>query len=434
MADGVVQVALPPKLIPVFEGDATYRVAYGGRGSGKTRSFAIMACVHARRLAEAGCNGQIICARQFLNSLADSSFSEIKEAIASEPEVLGPYFDVGVNYIRTRDKRIEFTFVGLHKNINSVKSRSRVWLLWVDEAETITEKAWETVLPSVREDFSEIWVTWNPAREASATHQRFRLNPPDDCRGTELNWRDNPRFPAILERLRLEDEAKRPDQYRHIWEGDFVTLVEGAYFVKQLNAARDEKRIGRVAADPVMKVKAFIDIGGTGDRSDSFALWIAQFAGREIRVLNYYEAQGQPLSTHINWLRDNGYESAEIILPHDGTTHDRVYDVTYESAFMDAGFDVDTIPNQGKGAAMKRVEAVRRLFPSIWINQETTKAGIEALGWYHPKIDDNRSVDLGPMHDWSSHGADAFGLMCVAYERPKARPTSFTLPESTWVV
>jgi phage terminase large subunit len=109
-----------------------------------------------------------------------------------------------------------------------------------------------------------------------------------------------------------------------------------------------------------------------------------------------------------------------MVLPHDGASNDKVFDVSYESALRDAGFDVQVIPNQGKGAAKMRIESARRLFPSIWFNKDTTEPGRDALGWYHEKkSDDERNVGLGPNHDWSSHGADAFGLMCVAYEMPQ---------------
>ena len=108
-----------------------------------------------------------------------------------------------------------------------------------------------------------------------------------------------------------------------------------------------------------------------------------------------------------------------VWLPHDGATNDRVHDVSYQSALTEAGFDVVVVPNQGKGAAAARIEAARRLFPSIWFNERTTQAGREALGWYHEVKDEVRQIGLGPCHDWSSHGADAFGLMCVAHEPPR---------------
>ena len=103
-------------------------------------------------------------------------------------------------------------------------------------------------------------------------------------------------------------------------------------------------------------------------------------------------------------------------MPHDGATHDRVYDVSYESSLRAAGYTVTVIKNQGKGAAKARIEEARRLFPSCWFNEATTAPGIDALGWYHEKYDEKRNIGLGPEHDWASHGADAFGLMCVAHQ------------------
>jgi phage terminase large subunit len=413
------QIKLPPKLIPVFTGEAMYRGAYGGRGSGKTRSFATMAAVFGVRFAEANEPGVIVCGREFMNSLDESSMAEVKAAILSDPWLTSKY-DVGEKYIRTKDRRIEFAFIGLRHNLDSIKSKSRIRLLWVDEAEPVSEKAWSKAIPTVREENAEIWVTWNPERKNSATHKRFRLDPPAGAKIIELNWVDNPKFPRTLDKTRREDEEKRPDQYEHVWGGDFVTVVEGAYYAKSLSQAKLKGRISDVSPDPLMTVRAFWDIGGTGAKADACAIWIAQFVGTNIRVLDYYEAVGQPLATHVQWLRDNGYGKAYCFLPHDGATNDKVYDVSYESALRAAQFDVRVVPNQGKGAAKMRIEAARRLFPSIHFNKDTTEPGRDALGWYHEKkSDDERNVGLGPEHDWSSHGADAFGLMCVAYEMPE---------------
>lgn len=412
------RIELPPKLIPVFTGEAMYRGSYGGRGSAKTRSFAKMAAVWGLRFAREDKPGVIVCGREFMNSLDESSMAEVKAAIASEAWLAANY-DVGERYVRTKDKRIEFAFIGLRHNLDSIKSKSRIRLMWVDEAEPVSETAWAKAIPTVREEGSEIWVTWNPERKKSATHKRFREDPPEGAKIVELNWRDNPWFPAILNKTRLEDLAKRPDQYEHVWEGDYVTVVDGAYFARSLSDAKS--RITRVAHDPLMSIKAFWDIGGTGAKADACAIWIAQFIGKEVRVLDYYEAVGQPLATHVQWLRERGWGKAHCYLPHDGATNDKVYDVSYESALRSAQFEVTVVPNQGKGAAKMRIEAARRLFPSIWFNKDTTEPGRDALGWYHEKkSEDDRNVGLGPEHDWSSHGADAFGLMCVVYEPPAA--------------
>lgn len=419
------QIRLPKKLIPVFAGRADVRGAYGGRGSGKTRSFAKMAAVRGYMHGMAGESGIILCARQFMNSLEDSSLEEVKRAIEEEPWLAG-YYELGDKFIRSRDGRVSFTFAGLDRNIASIKSKGRMLLCWVDEAEPVTDEAWVTLIPTLREEGTdwnaELWVTWNPKRRTAPVESRFRGSADPLVKVAELNWLDNPRFPAKLERDRQRDLAERPDQYGHVWEGEFATAVAGAYFAQHLAKAKEEKRIGFVPADPLMTIRLFADIGGTGARADNFVFWACQFVGREIRALDHYEAQGQPIEAHLAWLRKTGYtpDRAQIWLPHDGDTQDRVHDVSYRGAFEKAGYSVTVVPNQGRGAAAMRIEAARRIFPACWFNAEKVQAGLDALGWYHEKRDENRGVGLGPEHDWASHSADAFGLMAIAYEAPAA--------------
>lgn len=418
-----LRIALPPKLKPVFVGPADVRWSKGGRGSAKTRSFAKMLAARGMAYGLTGVKGQLVCGRQFMNSLEDSSLEECKRAIEEEPD-LAAYYEVGDKYIKSRDGNIWFTFVGLDRNIGSIKSKGRILILWVDEAEPVTDQAWDVVIPTLREEGdgwnAELWATWNPMRKAAPVERRFASSSDPLVKGAVLNWRDNPKFPAKLERERLRCLAESPDQYPHIWEGEFATAISGAYFAKHLADAKNEGRIGRVAADPLMIHRLFVDIGGTGAKADSFVIWVAQFIGREIRVLDHYEAQGQPIGAHLGWMRSRGYthDKAAIWLPHDGATQDKVIDVSYESALKAAGYAVTVIKNQGKGAAMARVEEARRLFPAMWFNESTTEAGRDALGWYHEKRDEVRGIGLGPEHDWASHSADAFGLMCIAHQPP----------------
>lgn len=420
-----VAIDMPAKLVSVFDGEADVRGSYGGRGSGKTRTFAKMTAVRALIWAQAGREGMILCGRVFMNSLADSSLEEIKAAIRETPWLL-PHFDIGEKYIRTADGRISYSFTGLDRNIDSVKSKARILLCWVDEAEGVSEEAWTKLIPTLREEDSELWVTWNREREESATNKRFgNANDNDRVRIVELNWRDNPWFPDILNRVRLRDKEQRPHLYDHIWEGDFITVQEGAYYAPHLTKAREEHRIGMVAEDPNLIIRLFADIGGTGAKADNFVFWAAQFVGTEIRWVNHYEQQGQPVSAHLNWMRSQGYspDRCKIWLPHDGDTQEKVFDTSYRKALEDAGYGVEIVPNQGKGAAMQRVDRARQLFSRMRFDEEKCKAGLKALGWYHEKRDDKREIGLGPNHDWSSHSADAFGTGCVAYEEPrKAMP------------
>lgn len=421
----IAQARIPAKLVPVFEGAADVRGAYGGRGSAKTRTFALMTAIRAHMWDAEGRQGIILCGRQFMNSLADSSLEEIKAAIRETPW-LEPHFDIGETYIRTKSGRISYVFVGLARNLNSIKSKFRILLAWIDEAEPVTEDAWVKLIPTLREEDSELWLTWNPERKKSATNKRFRHANDNDQRVkiVEMNWRDNPWFPEILNRVRLKDLKERPDQYPHIWEGEYLSVVSGAYYAKWVVQARQDGRFCKISLDPLMNIFAIWDIGGTGERADATAIWIVQFVGQEVWLIDYYEAVGQPLATHVNWLRDNGYERARCILPHDGASHEKVIKTTYQGALSEAGFSVIVVPNQGAGAAMRRIQAARRLFPQMYFDAERCEGGIEAISFYHEKRDEERNIGLGPAHDWSSHGADAFGLIAVA------RPIVLGIPDN----
>ena len=235
------QIQIPPKLIPVFVAEnVRYRGAYGGRGSAKTRTFALMTAVKAYQLAEAGVSGAILCAREFMNSLADSSMEEIKQAIQSV-DWLNDYFEIGQHYIRTRNGLINYIFCGLRHNLDSIKSKARILLCWVDEAEKVSEMAWRKLTPTVRETNSEIWVTWNPEVEGSPTDLRFRKNTPDNAVVVELNYQDNPFFPDVLEQERLNDLARLDyASYAWIWEGAYLEnsdkqVLNGKYIIQEFD-------------------------------------------------------------------------------------------------------------------------------------------------------------------------------------------------------
>lgn len=228
------QVRIPEILMPVFTpsiGAVAYRGAYGGRGSGKTRTFAKMAAIRAIMFESMGLRGAILCGREFQTSLADSSMEEIKSAI-QEDEWLESQFQIGKEYIRTKSGRIWFLFVGLRHNLDSLKSKAKVLLTWIDEAETVSEAAWRKLIATVmREPGSEIWLTWNPESEESATHKRFRVNyDPTRMVITEINFENNPWFPQGLEDERKADLQFRPDVYGHIWEGEFLSLTDAQIF------------------------------------------------------------------------------------------------------------------------------------------------------------------------------------------------------------
>jgi len=409
--------------------------AYGGRGSGKSHFFAglmIEDCLRAPG-ESAGEGLRSVCIREVQQDLAQSAKLLLESKLAYHRLGEADGFKVFESVIRTPGDGI-IIFKGMNNfNADSIKSLEGFKRAWWEEAHGATKTSIGLLRPTMRAAGSEMWWSWNPRHQDDAVDVMLRgPELPTGAAVVEANWRDNPWFTAELEQERLDCQRMTPQQYGHIWGGEYISVVEGAYFAEQLAAARREGRIGFVPRDPLLPIRAYADIGGTSGRSDAFTFWLVQFVGLEIRVLAYYEAVGQEFGEHVHWLRSNGFERAEVVLPHDGLKHDTVYRVTPESFFRDAGFAVRSIGNMGAGAASARVDAIRKILPQCRFNETTCKGGLDALGWYHEKRDEARGIGLGPSHDWASHGADAFGSMAVDYEAPrKAAPLK---RNTRWVV
>jgi phage terminase large subunit len=392
---------------------ARYKGAHGGRGSGKSWFFAELLVEEC--LLHPGTKA--VCIREIQKTLSQSS----KAIVETKIEKLGVSkdFEIQRDQIKTPGGGL-IIFQGMQDHTaESIKSLEGYRIAWVEEAQTLSARSLNLLRPTIRVDNSEIWFSWNPTRRKDAVDAFLRQGKPDNAIVIEANWRDNPWFNATLEAERQLELSKYPERYGHTYEGEYAAAFEGAYFAGCLNQAKLDGRICTVSADPLLPLRAFVDIGGAGAKADAFVIWICQFVGQEIRVLNYYEAQGQVLAEHVAWLRQHGYEKAIVHLPHDGVNVNNITGKTYWQHLKDAGLDVPLpTQNQGAGAASLRIEAVRRVFPKIWFNAATTLDGRQALGFYHEKRDEQRNMGLGPEHDWSSHAADAFGLMAINYKEP----------------
>lgn len=242
----VLKVEIPPKLIPVFApAKLRYRGAYGGRGSAKTYTFAKMIAIRGAIYAASGERGILLCAREYMNSLSESSMEEIKYAILSDPW-LSSVYEVGEKFIRTKCGSIDFAFAGLRHNLDSIKSKARILIAWIDEAEPVSDIAWKKLLPTVRADDSEVWITWNPENEGSPTDERFRkADLGKDGVIVEINYCDNPWFPDVLELERQRDQRNLPpEEYAWIWEGAYRQLSDaqifrGKYAIEEFSPDKD---------------------------------------------------------------------------------------------------------------------------------------------------------------------------------------------------
>ena len=408
------EIELPPKLVNLFDGEARYRVAFGGRGSGKTRSFALMSAVYGYRWGMSGKQGQILCAREHLNSLDESSLEEVKSAIRSV-DWLDAYYEIGEKYVRSRDGSVSYVFAGLRRNLDSIKSKARVILAWVDEAENVSEAAWQKLIPTIREEESEIWVTYNPESKHSAVHQRFRVNPSSDVKVCEINWRDNPWFPDVLNQERINDQKLRPDVYDHVWEGAFLIHVEGAYYTVEMREANAEGRIGSAPYDRSVGVVTAWDLGV----GDSTAIWFAQMVGPEVRLIDYYESSGVGLDHYVAILNSKGYNYTDHILPHDVRVRELGTGKSRLETLDNLGVRPITIAAQLN--VDDGIQAVRSLLGRAWFDEEKCERGIDCLRQYRRDYDENnKSFKARPLHDWSSHGADAMRYLAIGY-RPMSQ-------------
>ena len=253
-----------------------YKGAYGGRGSGKSHFFGellVETCQAARGTSA-------VCIREAQRTLAQSSKRLIESKIAA----------LGLNHqFRIFNDKIEtpgdgvIIFRGMQDHTSeSIKSLEGFRIAWIDEAQNLSARSLSLLRPTIRAEGSELWASWNPRRKSDAIDDFFRVRKPAGVILVKANWRDNPWFPSVLEDERKTDHSLYPDRYDHVWEGDYVRAFEGAYFAQMLSEARAQGRIGKVSADPLLPLRAFIDIGGSGALADAFTIWIVQWVGAAI--------------------------------------------------------------------------------------------------------------------------------------------------------
>jgi phage terminase large subunit len=167
---------------------------------------------------------------------------------------------------------------------DSIKSLEGFRIAWIDEAQNLSARSLSLLRPTIRAARSELWASWNPRRRSDPIDDFLRARKPAGAIVVNANWRDNPWFPDVLEQERRLDLSLYPERYDHVWEGDYARAFEGAYFAQMLIEAKAQGRIGRIAADPLLPLRAFIDIGGAGAAADAFTIWIAQWVGAELRA------------------------------------------------------------------------------------------------------------------------------------------------------
>ena len=400
----IAKAEFPEKLEFLFK-PARYKCCWGGRGGAKSWGI-------ARALLILGARSpmRILCAREYQTSIKDS----VHKLLCDQIEALGllSFYEITQASIRGKNGT-EFAFAGLKNNISNIKSFEGVDVCWVEEAQTVSRMSWNVLIPTIRKDKSEIWVSFNPELETDETYQRFVLHPPPDCQSVKVNWSDNPWFPEVL---RLEKDALRErdmSAYNTVWEGICRQTVDGAIFANEMQMAELEGRICRVAYDPSKPVHAIFDLGW----SDATAIWYLQFVGMETRLIRYMEDNQKTISYYLSQMQTHGYVYDTLWLPHDAENKTLAANgKSIEEIVRGAGYKVKIIP---KVPIPDSINAARTIFPNCWFDRENAADGISCLRHYRYDVDEDGRFSKMPLHDGYSHGADAFRYIGLMVNEPR---------------
>ena len=401
-ADQFQQAQIPSKFKFLSE-PYRYKVAYGGRGSSKSWTF-------ARKLIIDGANQplRILCAREVQKSIKQSVHQLLTDQIQALG--LGQFYEVLESEIRGINGT-QISFAGLATNsVESIKSFEGVDKVWIEEAQSVSKKSWDILLPTIRKPNSEIWVTFNPDVDTDDTYQRFVVNPPPNSMVVKVNYYDNAWFPEVLEEERKHSELTNPD-YRNIWEGECKAAVDGAIYANEIRSAQENGRITIVPYDPLLKVHIVMDLGW----NDSMSVIMVQRGIADVRVINYIEYNHRTLDSYSSQIRNLGYNWGQLYLPHDGRTKDFKHGTSAEDIMRKLGWDVRIIPIASieDGIRLARLNFHRAYFDN------GVKRLIECLKNYRRSINSNTLEAGAPVHDEYSHGADAFRYLMTSIDGMK---------------
>ncbi|OYG99368.1 hypothetical protein CI726_16305 [Shigella sonnei] len=313
-----------------------YKVAKGGRGSGKSWAIARLLVEAARRQPV-----RILCARELQNSISDSVIRLLEDTI--EREGYSAEFEIQRSMIRHLGTNAEFMFYGIKNNPTKIKSLEGIDICWVEEAEAVTKESWDILIPTIRKPFSEIWVSFNPKNILDDTYQRFVVNPPDDICLLTVNYTDNPHFPEVL-RLEMEECKRRnPTLYRHIWLGEPVSASDMAIIKREwLEAATDaHKKLGWKAKGAVVSAHDPSDTGpdakGYASRHGSVVKLMITF--KPTRNIDLIEAVGNHPDIIVGSNNGDGYDYKPECRYFEVNVHGQFGGIVYYQEIQPLTFD-----------------------------------------------------------------------------------------------
>lgn len=396
-----MQVQFPSKLQPLFQA-ARYKVAYGGRGSAKSWSYARALLIQA-----AAQPLRVLCTREVQKSIKDSVHKLLSDQIAALG--LGSFYEVLETEIRGKNGS-EFLFAGLASHtIESIKSYEGVDRVWVEEGQSVKKRSWDVLIPTIRKPGSEIWISFNPELDTDETYQRFVLNAPPDTLLMQVNYHDNPWFSDVLEQERKHCQLTAPKDYDNIWLGKCKPAVAGAIYYDEVAAAEEQGRIRDVPYDPMLKVQVVFDLGW----NDALTMILVQRGIADLRIIEYIEDSHKTLDHYSALLKSKNLNWGNLYLPHDGRHKDFKTGKSAEEIMTALGWSVRITPNM---AIEDGIRLARMTFGRVYIDKTKSERLVQCLKRYQRSVNQQTQEPGAPLHNEWSHGADAFRYLAVNAE------------------
>jgi phage terminase large subunit len=395
-------VELPKKLGFLITEKYRYKGAYGGRGSAKSWTF-------ARALIILGASKplRILCAREVQKSIKQSVHKLLSDQIQALG--LGGFYEVLDTEIRGKNGT-EFSFSGLATHtVDSIKSYEGCDICWVEEAHGVSKRSWDVLIPTIRKEGSEIWISLNPELETDETYQRFISNPPPNSMIVRMNYVDNPWFSDVLEQERLHCKLTDPKGYENIWEGKCLPAAAGAIWYDEVAEAEASGRIGLFPYDPLLKVHPVFDLGW----NDAMVISLVQVHQSSIRVIKTIKDSHKTLDQYSATLKDLKLNWGQMYLPHDGRNKDFKTGKSAEEIMQSLGWDVRITPSM---SVEDGIRLARMKFSQMYFNKLETEYLVQSAKRYKRAINQSTNEPGAPLHDEWSHGGDNIRYIAINAE------------------
>jgi phage terminase large subunit len=320
--------------------------------------------------------------------------------------------------IYANDPRVRF-FIGDIRDFSRLcRAFEGVDIVWCEEAQNISKRSWDILIPTIRKPDSEIWVTFNPYMDTDDTYKRFIINKPSNARIEKVNHIDNPFFPEVLEIERTRCKNHNAEDYANIWEGDTKAAADGAIYHNEIRQAQESGRITNVHPDALLKTHIVMDLGW----NDSMAIILCQRNLSEVRVIDYIEDDHRTLDSYSDQLKQLGHNWGTMYLPHDARNKDFKYGTSAEEIMQRLKWDTEVIP---KANIETGIKLARMTFERAYFEKDKAKRLVECLKNYRRSINQSTQEPQAPLHDEYSHGADAWRYTCAVVD-------SMSNDDSTW--